>query len=116
MNVFISYARADEAAVLSLAGDLQQATVPFWLDQKLGGGAPWWNEILKEIRACKVFLFALSDNSLNSQPCRAELVYAHELRLPVLFVQIGEVASYRVDPIFTVQVVDYRRPTAARPS
>ena len=113
MRVFISYARDDEAAVVSLAQDLQQAGVTFWLDKKLGGGAPWWNEILKEIRGCTVFAVALSDKWLKSQPCRSELEYAQELRLPVLSVQIGEVASYRIDPIFTFQVVDYRQPTAA---
>ena len=80
-----------------------------WLDEKLGGGETWWAAILSQIRMSGVFVFALSDNSLRSKPCRSELGYAQALGLPVLPVQIGEVASYRVDPIFTMQLVDYRQ-------
>jgi class 3 adenylate cyclase len=113
MKVFISYSRADEVAVRSMVGDLQRARVQVWLDDKLGGGDAWWSEILEEIRGCTVFLFALSDNSLHSKPCQAELGYAQVLGLPVLPVQIGQVSSYRAHPIFSRQLIDYREPAAA---
>jgi class 3 adenylate cyclase len=113
MKVFISYSRQDEAAVRSMVSNLQQAHVQVWLDENLGGGDAWWSEILGQIRGCTVFLFALSDNSLSSKPCRAELGYAQELGLPIVPVQIGEVSSYRADPIFSRQLVDYRQSTAA---
>ena len=113
MKVFISYSRHDEGAVRSLVGDLQRAPVQVWLDEELGGGAAWWTAILKEIRECTVFLFALSNNSLNSKPCRAELGYAQALGLPILPVQVGEISSFRADPIFSRQLIDYRKPTAA---
>src|ERR1700754_408551 len=113
MKVFISYSRDDEAAVISLVNDLQQARVGIWLDKHLGGGQAWWSEILDEIRSATVFLFAISDKSLKSTPCRNELEYAQALGLPVLPVQIGEVASYRIGEIFTLHAIDYREPTAA---
>lgn len=113
MKVFISYSRHDEPAVNSLVGDLQRAHVQVWLDEQLGGGDAWWTAILQQIRDCTVFLFALSDKSLYSKPCRAELGYAQNLGLPILPVQIGEVASYRSDPMFRRQLVDYRQPSAA---
>jgi serine/threonine kinase PknH len=113
MKVFISYSRHDDGAVRSMVGDLQRAGVQVWLDEDLGGGDAWWTEILNEIRACTVFLFALTENSLYSKPCRAELGYAQALGLPILPVQIGEVSSYRADPIFSRQLIDYRQPTAA---
>lgn len=113
MKVFISYSRHDEAAVRALAGDLERARVQVWLDEDLGGGDAWWSTIIGEILDCSVFIFALSDQSIYSKPCRAELGYAQLLGLPILPVQIGELTSYRIDPIFNVQMVDYRTPTAA---
>ena len=81
-------------------------------DQDLKGGEAWWTSILKHIRACKVFVFAVSDNSLQSKPCRAELDYASALGLPILPVQIGEVTSFRIDSVFATQSIDYRKPTS----
>ena len=67
MKVFISYSRADDAAVRSMASDLQRARLQVWLDEDLGGGDAWWSEILGQIRRCTAFLFALSDDSLSSK-------------------------------------------------
>jgi hypothetical protein len=111
MKVFISYSRNDEAAVGALVDDLRRARAQVWMDEELGGGDSWWTEILDQIRSCDVFLFALSDKSVQSKPCRAELGYAQALELPILPVQIGQVTSYYADPIFTVQLVDFRDPT-----
>src|SRR5262249_11443736 len=54
---------------------------------------------------------AMSDNSLRSKPCRAELDYAEALQLPILPVQIGPLKTCRTDPIFSRQLVDYREST-----
>jgi class 3 adenylate cyclase len=113
MKVFISYSRLDEVPVGSMVSDLQRARVEVWLDDNLGGGDAWWSEILEQIRGCTVFLFALSDKSLYSKPCRAELGYARQLGLPILPVQIGELSSHRADPIFSTQLIDYRQPAAS---
>ena len=113
MKVFISYFRHDEPAVRAMVRDLERASVQVWLDEDLGGGDAWWTEILKQIRSCTVFLFALSDNSLFSKPCRAELAYAQALGLPIVPVQIGDVSSFRADPIFSRQLIDYREPSSA---
>lgn len=111
VKVFISYARHDDVVVQSLAADLAQGRQQVWLDHDLAGGDAWWPEILAQIRACAVFVFALSDESLRSKPCRAELGYAEALGLPILPVQVGPVSTYRTDSIFTKQLVDYREPT-----
>jgi hypothetical protein len=113
MKVFVSYSRHDAGSVRSMVVDLQRARVDAWLDEDLGGGDAWWTAILEQIREATVFLFALSDNSLYSKPCRAELGYAQALGLPILPVQVGDVSSYRSDPIFSRHLVDYRTPTAA---
>ena len=111
MKIFISYSSHDDVAVRSLAADLQRARQQVWLDQDLGGGDAWWAEILEQIRACSVFVFALSNSSLYSTPCHTELDYAKALSLPILPVQIGEMSSFRTDPIFSMQLVDYRDAT-----
>jgi sugar lactone lactonase YvrE len=113
MKVFVSYSRNDERAVSSLVSDLRRARIDAWIDEELSGGDAWWSAILAQIRGCDVFLFALSERSLYSKPCRAELGYAQDLKLPILPVQVGEVSSYRADPLFSRQLIDYRNPTGA---
>lgn len=111
MKVFISYSSDDDVAVRSLADDLARARQQVWLDHELGGGDAWWPEILTQIRESAVFVFALSDSSLRSKPCLAELDYAEALGLPILPVQIGQVSTYRTHRIFVRQLVDYRDST-----
>ena len=110
MTVFICHSSRDDAAVRMLVQHLQAAHESVWLDQSLIGGEDWWARILNQIRSCQVFVVALSNNCLQSKPCRAELTYAKALGLPVLPVMVGDVDSYRIDPIFTMQSVDYRDP------
>ncbi|WP_319456534.1 MULTISPECIES: TIR domain-containing protein [unclassified Mycobacterium] len=112
-KVFVSHSSEDGRAVTSLVGDLQRAGTQVWLDHQLKGGDAWWPSILSHIRACTVFVFAVSENSLNSEPCQAELRYAMDLGLPILPVQLGEVRSYRIDTIFSRQIIDHRNPTAS---
>jgi hypothetical protein len=112
MGVFISYANEDEDAVRALATDLRRARQTVWLDQDLHGGDTWWQTILKQIQDADVFIFALSNNSQRSKPCRAELEYARALSIPVLPVQIGPVDSLRSTFVADLQIVDYRQRNA----
>ena len=111
MSIFISYSTADDTAVRSLVSDLEFARQAVWLDQDLTGGDAWWAKILEEIRKADVFVLALSDKSLQSKPCQSEIAYARALGIPILPIQIDDVESYRVDPIFSMQMVDYRKQT-----
>ncbi|HZQ32670.1 MAG TPA: toll/interleukin-1 receptor domain-containing protein [Mycobacterium sp.] len=109
MTVFISHSSRDAAAVQTLVKHIESANEAVWLDTELTGGQAWWDEILNQIRGCTVFLFALSNNSRTSKPCRAELDYAKALGLPILPVEIGDTDSYGIDPLFS-DVIDYRTP------
>ncbi len=113
MQLFASYARRDATTVQELIGDLARAHLSVWHDQELRGGDPWWQNILRRIRECDVFLFVLSKNSLTSKPCLAELSYARALGLPILPVQNGSVGNLRTTPVADLQVVDYRERTLA---
>ncbi len=107
MSLFVSYSRDDETVVKQLVRGLESAQLAPWVDEALRGGDSWWSTILERIRSATVFVFALSDTSLASEPCRAELGYAEALGLPVLPVKVGPVSTYRVSTIFTVQLVNY---------
>lgn len=111
--LFISYASQDRALVDPLVAVLRSDDQPVWLDEELGGGEAWWQTILDRIRNCSVFIVALSNHSLRSKPCQAELAYARALHRPVLPVQVGPVDSVRVTPLAATQIVDYRHRNAA---
>ena len=95
----------------ALTAALRRARQQVWFDDDLGGGEAWWNEILEQIRSCEVFIVALSNHSLESKPCQAELRYAKALQRPILPVRIGPVDSMRANPLASLQVIDYQNPT-----
>ena len=111
MGLFISYSSRDGAALAKVTAALRRAHIEAWLDEELTGGEAWWNAILEQIRACDVFIVALSKNYLESKPCQAELRYAQELNRPILPVQIGPLDSMRVNPLASVQAIDYQNPS-----
>ncbi|MGH9117019.1 MAG: toll/interleukin-1 receptor domain-containing protein [Acidimicrobiales bacterium] len=88
-RVFISYSRRDQAAVTRIGAELDQLGQEVWIDQELSGGQRWWDAILERIRGCDCFIFALSEASVKSRACRAELDYAHQLGRAILPVAVG---------------------------
>jgi hypothetical protein len=111
MGLFISYSSRDGAALAKVTAALRRAHIEAWLDEELTGGEAWWNAILEQIRGCEVFIAALSKNYLESKPCQAELRYAQDLGRPILPVQIGPLDSMRVNPLASVQAIDYQNPS-----
>ncbi|MCB0892089.1 MAG: toll/interleukin-1 receptor domain-containing protein [Propionibacteriaceae bacterium] len=99
--------------VRALVENLESAGGRVWLDQDLTGGEAWWSAILNQIRDCSVFVFALSENSLNSEACLLELKHARDLGRAILPVQIGDLPGLRDHIIFSYQSIDYRQPTAS---
>ncbi len=111
MAIFISYSSQDRTSLEALTTALKRAQQKVWFDQELGGGDAWWNAILEQIRSCEVFIVALSNNWLQSKPSQAELRYAQALNRPILPVKVGPVDSVRVNPVSTLQIIDYQNPT-----
>lgn len=107
MSVFVSYTRTDESLVRTLVDDLERLGRSVWMDHDIHGGESWWREIIREIQRAELFIFALSDSSWRSQPCRSELEYAEKLGIPVLPVRVGPVESMRI-PLAEKQIIDYR--------
>jgi len=109
--LFVSYTRQDEALVRALKDDLERVGRSVWLDHQIHGGERWWQEIIQQIQDAEVFLFALSKDSWRSRPCRAELRYAEQLRVPVIPVRVGPLENLRI-PIAEKQIIDFRERSA----
>ena len=113
MPIFVTYARKDRPAVEALGRDLERAHNSVWLDYELTGGQAWWDTILGQIRACDLYLFALSPESLKSRACNLELQYALAVGRPLLPVLIQDVHIAMAPPaIADTHIVDYRTRTA----
>jgi TIR domain len=115
MALFVSYARQDHDLVDSLRIDLERLGRDVWIDNKLRGGQEWWDEILRQIRACDVFVCTVSPSSIASKACRSELEYAAQLGRPILPVKIKDV-NLQLAPhrIANAQVVDYTARTSSQ--
>ncbi len=112
MPIFLTYARKDRQQVEALVHDLERARNAVWMDSELTGGQVWWDTILGQIRACDLYVFALSPESLSSRACRLELEYALALKRPLLAVLIRDVAIATAPPaVANTQIIDYRHRT-----
>lgn len=112
MKVFVSYARRDQTLVRELAADLERLRQEVWIDAELEGGQEWWEVILEQIRACDVFVVALSDGWLRSSPCRGEFEYAVALERPVLPLSVSELdPGLLPERLARTEFIDYRRRT-----
>lgn len=76
-DVFLSYARKDQAAVRRVNDALTTRGRDVWVDwEGIPPSAEWLKEIFDAIDAAGTFAFALSPTSLASETCRLELEHA----------------------------------------
>ena len=110
-KIFLSYSRTDQEAALVLEQDISELGQGAWMDHQLSGGQVWWEEILEQIRACDIFVFLLSEDSLYSQACKLEWEYAYALRKRIVPILVaGQVSINLLPPALSaVQFVDYRQ-------
>lgn len=91
MGVFLSYARDDADRVAALRTELEELRPPLWLDSRLHGGQEWWSEILRQLRSCDLVVLAMTNSSVRSTACLAEVRYALALGRPFLGVLLEDV-------------------------
>jgi hypothetical protein len=83
-DVFISYAREDQAFVRDLHEALQACDRDTWVDwEDIPLTADWLAEIYAAIEAADTFIFIISPDSVASEVCSLELAHAvkHNKRL-----------------------------------
>ncbi len=109
MKVFITYSRSSKNSVQSLVEDLEELDHEVWFDHALSGGQSWWDNILHQIRDYEVYIFALTQDSLDSTACIRELKYAESLQKPLLPILMDTGISMAMAPRYlsNVQYVDY---------
>ncbi len=74
---FVSYARADEAFALRLAGDLRAHKVAVWVDQvNIRPSEPWDRAIERTIRACRCMVAIISPRAIASENVADEISLA----------------------------------------
>ena len=71
-RIFISYSRSDKSRVSELETDIEALGNSIWIDNELSGGQAWWNQILVSIRDTDIFVFALTQEGLDSVACERE--------------------------------------------
>ena len=92
-KLFVSYSRNDQEQVATLIEDLEGFDHTAWMDKELTGGQDWWSEVLSQIRACDLFIFSVSHDSVTSEACLREYEYASRLGKPVLPVTVRRGAA-----------------------
>lgn len=108
-NIFVSYARPTLERVKKLVSDLQKLEYTVWYDRELSGGQKWWDEILKNIRACDIFVVALCEQSIQSMACQAERKYAKELGKTIICVKLCSFDDKLLPKdIAEINYIDYR--------
>jgi tetratricopeptide (TPR) repeat protein len=98
-DVFVSYARLDEAIAARIARELGKASISVWYDRELPAHRAYSDVIATELEAARAVLVLWSSASIQSQWVRSEANRARELgklvqartdggRLPMPFDQI----------------------------
>lgn len=106
-KIFISYSRVDRNFVDDFVPLLREVygRNDVWVDDELRGGQVWWDEILRQIARCDVFIYLLSNESLESSYCQAE--YQEALRLNKLILPVQIRSRTRIPPeLSRLQFVD----------
>lgn len=92
-KIFISYSRVDEKNFVEPFVAVLREHYGYeniWYDRHLIGGQAWWSSILTQLSNADVFLWLLSNDSIDSEYCLAEYEESQRLGKPVVTVQIRD--------------------------
>ena len=84
-DVFISYSRENQQEVIKLVEYLREQGLGVWMDETdIHGATLWTKEIVEAIRACSLFILAISRHSTGSKNVVKELALASEREKVIL--------------------------------
>jgi formylglycine-generating enzyme required for sulfatase activity len=85
MNLFISYSRDDSYFANGLLRELKKnPRFQVWIDSQIPGGQDWWDTILDAVDWCDCCIFIMSQRSVDSIYCEAEISYVLDWHKPIL--------------------------------
>lgn len=100
-KIFISYSRSVKQEVGKVVDLLRAAGHEVWWDGDIPIIADWWATILDNIEWCEVFVFVVSEKSVQSAYCLAELKYGTDRNRPILPFVIDDHSAYTIPPQVT---------------
>ncbi|MEO1442971.1 MAG: toll/interleukin-1 receptor domain-containing protein [Chloroflexota bacterium] len=85
-RIFVSYSRADRQFIDQFIPLIRRVygNDSVWFDDDIHGGVVWWQMILNEVGKCDLFVYLVSNESLESPYCQAELREALRLNKAIL--------------------------------
>ncbi|HEX2905904.1 MAG TPA: SUMF1/EgtB/PvdO family nonheme iron enzyme [Phototrophicaceae bacterium] len=110
-QIFISYSRTDRSFLDSFVPLIRRVygNDCLWYDDDIHGGADWWETIIAEIGQCRLFVYLISNEAIESSYCQAELREALRLGKPILPVIVR-----RLNPAYPGHVPDDLKAILAR--
>lgn len=88
--IFVSYAHANDAAVLEIISTLQARGFRIWYDEGIEAGSEWPESIASHLERAQLVLAFLSPAYLRSDNCRKEMHYALTKKKPVINVYLEQ--------------------------
>jgi formylglycine-generating enzyme required for sulfatase activity len=101
MRFFISYSRTVKSYIRPVIDLLRGAGHEVWWDADIPEIADWWATILDHIEWSQVFIFVVSEKSVQSPYCLAELDYATNRNRPILPFVIDDHTKYTLPDAVT---------------
>lgn len=110
-ETFISYARKDKEIIKELFDALLARHIDLWLDlEDIRGGTVWQDALLVAIQNAHNFIYCISENSIESPYCAAELAHALRLNKRIIPVVVRDINPDRCpQPIRELQWVFINR-------
>ncbi len=81
--IFVSYSHKDADKVYEFINILQ-TKYNVWFDEGIHFGREWDEEIVSKIDGCSLFIYVITENSLNSKNCKDEIAFAKQNDIPFL--------------------------------
>lgn len=102
-RIFVSYSRADRQFIDQFIPLIRRVygSDSLWFDEDIHGGFDWWQSILDEIGKSDLFIYLISNESVESPYCQAEMREALRLNkriLPIIVRRLKPPYPGNIDP------------------
>lgn len=88
--IFVSYSHKDSAVVFPAIKAVQEKGYPVWYDDSIRSGISWRSHIAERVSNSAMVIAFMSENSVASKNCIAEVDHAIERGVPILTVKLDQ--------------------------
>jgi hypothetical protein len=111
-RIFLSYSRIDMDAADKIVTHLEKHGFNIWIDRDMTLGEDWPKKLASEINASDGVLMLISNNSLNSDYCLKEIVFALKKKKPVVAIHLDRTIlpdkiDFMLGDIQRISMTDY---------